>query len=89
MMSTYKCTQEAANDVTGYRHASTLLGITKTVIQLYLGESFSLCELINQSATLSVIQNTCKEVLFPQKFPDFEISVVNTQMFFYSTVTQP
>lgn len=29
-MSVYKCTQEAENDVTGYSHASKLLGIAKT-----------------------------------------------------------
>jgi len=82
MMNAYKCTQEATNDVTGHRHASWLLGITKTVILLYLRESFSIYEQINQSATFPVIQNTCKEVLFPWKVTDFEFSVVNTQVFF-------
>lgn len=50
--------------------------LKQTVILLYLGASFSLYELINQSATFPVIQNTWKEVLFPQNFPESEISVV-------------
>lgn len=79
MMSACKCTQEATNDVTGYRHASKLLGITKAKSHsaLFGGKFFSLWT--NQPVcTLPVIQDTCKEVLFPQKFPDFEISMVNT-----------
>lgn len=78
MRSTFKYTQEATNDVTGYRQASKPLRIVNTVIPLYLGESFSVYEPTIQSATLPVTQNTCREVLFPHKLPDFEISLVNT-----------
>lgn len=56
MMSAYKCTQEAANDVSGRRHASRLLGITKTNSHstLFKGRFFHLWTK-NQSAIFPVI----------------------------------
>lgn len=83
MRSNFKYTQEATNDVAGYRQASKPLRIVNTVIPLYLGGSFSVYEQIIQSATLPVTQNTCKEELFPHKFPDFEMSLVNTAVNFF------
>lgn len=71
MRSTSKYTQEATNDVTGYRQASKPQRIANTVVPLYLGESFSIYEPIIQSATLPVTQKHVQGSAISTQVPRF------------------